>query len=103
MHYLHSESIYILDSLQVTVSKARQPGHNGVYKEQGICNDRYWYQHASGACILFDAGKDGGILTASADGNEVVYSRESEDDDIVPPNGEWRCHSGRGSCNVKAT
>ena len=103
MHYLPSESKSIFDSLQVTVSKARKPGHNRVYKELGVCNDRYWYQHANGVYILFDAGKDGWILTASAHGSEVVYSRESEDDDIFPPNGEWRCHSGRRSCNVKAS
>ena len=88
--------------MQVTVAKARQPAHNGVYTEQGSCNDRNWYQHASGACIFYDAAKDGWIPTASADSKEVVYSRESDDDDIVPPNGEWHCHRGNGSCNVKA-
>ena len=41
----------------MTVAKAQQPAHNGVYTEQGIWNDRNWYQHASGACIFYNAAK----------------------------------------------
>ena len=88
--------------MQVTASKARQPACNGVYTKHGTCNDRDVYQHASGACIFYDDAKSSWVLTASADIQELAYIRQSDDDDIVPPNGEWRGHNGSGKCYVKA-
>ena len=89
--------------LQVTVSKARQPAFNGIYRDQGcVCNDRHEYQKANGARIFYDDAADAWWLTMSADVRGIAYVRESDNDDIVPPNGEWRCLSGSGTCHVKA-
>ena len=85
------------------VSKARQTAHNGVYRKQTrTCNDRDVYEHASGACIFYDDGKSSWILTVSAEIQAAAYIRQSDDDDIVPPNGEWQSLIGSGKCYVKA-
>ena len=86
----------------MTVAKARLPDFNGIYRDQGVCNDRHVYQHANGARIFYDDASDSWLLSSSADVKGIVYIRESDNDDIVPPNGEWRGHRGSGTCHVKA-
>ena len=86
---------------QVTVSKAQHPCHNGVYREEGNCNDRKVYEHASGARISFNADTNSWVITVCVVTYDVLYSKAAEDEDIVPPTGLWRSHCGHQSCTVK--
>ena len=60
------------------------------------------YEHASGAYTSHNEANTSWILRASASAKEAAYVRQADDEDIVPPNGEWPCHSGRGQRYVKA-
>ena len=93
---------HVCPRVQVVVSRARQPAYNGVYAKQGIHDDRDAYQNASAACIVYNGANKSWELRRSKDIGKAEYSRQPEDDDIVPPNGEWRYHSGSGKCDVKA-
>ena len=88
----------------VSVAKARQPAFNGTHQKQGDTrNDKRWYKHEGGACILYDDDAKRWMLAMSEDSAGTVYSPQPrDDDDIGPPKGEWCGRNGEDSCSVKA-
>ena len=85
---------------QVAVSQAKRKAWNGIYAKGGTHNDRDVYEHPSGACIYYDPKTTSWNLRGAGSTDEADYSLESED--VVPPDGEWRCHKGSSACRVKA-
>ena len=87
---------------KIEISMASQPCLNGTYKKQDeMKNDRLWYKHDTGACILYDDDNKHWILRYCEDATDSVYSSPQRNDNNGPPNGEWHGHHAKDMCAVK--
>ena len=104
MSALHGDYVVTFMFVQVTVSNARPAACNGVYtKMKETCDngDRDAYEHPSGARICFNETKKSWVLMMGTGQQTAAYSREVDDEDVIPPGGEWQSCRGHANCVVK--